>query len=272
MTQPETGKKLADLRKDKGLTQEQLAEKCKVNVRTIQRIESGEVMPRSSTLRLIIEALEHDWQSFSREIDPETSTVAQQPKPSILKNLQIAWIAGIVYFMLGFPESLTEMAAQYGGSFTPGPWLYGIIKVFTMITFLFFIRGFIIAGTLNRKTLLTLSAYIYLCVLLIDYSIDIVMYSSDSTWTIMDGIVVKGITYGFTAILFGIGLIRMEDISGRVAVAAGILEIAIGITFLTIIFFMAGLVLMVPAEILEIYILFKYTESLRSVKVNHVPV
>lgn len=38
MKQPELGKKISELRKAKGLTQEELVEKCNLNVRTIQRI------------------------------------------------------------------------------------------------------------------------------------------------------------------------------------------------------------------------------------------
>ncbi|MBU2905203.1 helix-turn-helix domain-containing protein [Arenibacter algicola] len=56
--QPDLGKKIADLRKEKGLTQEELVAKCNLNVRTLQRIESGEVMPRTYTIRLIFEALD----------------------------------------------------------------------------------------------------------------------------------------------------------------------------------------------------------------------
>ncbi len=44
-------------RKRKGLTQEQLAEAANVTVRTIQRIESGESMPRAYTLKTIATAL-----------------------------------------------------------------------------------------------------------------------------------------------------------------------------------------------------------------------
>jgi transcriptional regulator with XRE-family HTH domain len=43
MKQPELGRKIAELRKAKGLTQEELVEKCNIRVRTLQRIESGEV-------------------------------------------------------------------------------------------------------------------------------------------------------------------------------------------------------------------------------------
>ncbi len=54
-------KKIAELRKAKGLTQEELVDKCNLNVRTLQRIESGEVTPRTYTLRLIFEALEYSF-------------------------------------------------------------------------------------------------------------------------------------------------------------------------------------------------------------------
>ena len=56
--QPELGKKISDLRKDKGLTQEELVAKCNLSVRTLQRIEAGEVTPRPITIKLIFEALE----------------------------------------------------------------------------------------------------------------------------------------------------------------------------------------------------------------------
>jgi transcriptional regulator with XRE-family HTH domain len=60
--QPELGKKISDLRKAKGLTQEELVDKCNLNVRTLQRIESGEVTPRTYTIRLIFEALDFSFE------------------------------------------------------------------------------------------------------------------------------------------------------------------------------------------------------------------
>lgn len=52
------GNKIIYFRKLKGITQELLSEKTGLNVRTIQRIESGEVDPRLYTLKSIAEALE----------------------------------------------------------------------------------------------------------------------------------------------------------------------------------------------------------------------
>lgn len=61
MKQPELGLKIAELRLAKNLTQEQLAEACEVSTRTIQRIESGEVDPRTYTLSMLSTTLEFNF-------------------------------------------------------------------------------------------------------------------------------------------------------------------------------------------------------------------
>ena len=61
MNQPDLGLKIADLRQQKGLTQEKLAEYCEVSTRTIQRIESGEVEPRAFTRNSLSNILAFDF-------------------------------------------------------------------------------------------------------------------------------------------------------------------------------------------------------------------
>lgn len=61
MNQPELGKKILELRLSKGLTQNELADKCNVSLRTIQRIELAEVTPRSFTVKSIFSVLEYDF-------------------------------------------------------------------------------------------------------------------------------------------------------------------------------------------------------------------
>jgi len=61
MNQPNLGLKVAELRQQKTLTQEKLAEMCEVSARTIQRIESGEVDPRAYTLYCLGTALDFDF-------------------------------------------------------------------------------------------------------------------------------------------------------------------------------------------------------------------
>ncbi len=60
MKQPELGLKVAQLRAEKGFTQEELAEYCEVTTRTIQRIEAGEVEPRVYTRNNLSNVLEFD--------------------------------------------------------------------------------------------------------------------------------------------------------------------------------------------------------------------
>ncbi|WP_146035300.1 helix-turn-helix domain-containing protein, partial [Formosa algae] len=49
--------KIKDLRNRKGFSQEQLAEESKISLRTVQRIEKGESIPRGDTLIKLTQAL-----------------------------------------------------------------------------------------------------------------------------------------------------------------------------------------------------------------------
>jgi transcriptional regulator with XRE-family HTH domain len=51
------GRRIHQIRKEKGMTQEQLAARAGINLRTLQRIEKGDTEPRGNTLRLLSNAL-----------------------------------------------------------------------------------------------------------------------------------------------------------------------------------------------------------------------
>src|SRR5690606_18323924 len=80
----------------KGLTQEDLVERCNINVRTIQRIEAGEVSPRSYTLKLILEALGYDLNQMKQEFDWHEKNAIQPPK-HFSKIMNLAFWIGIVF-------------------------------------------------------------------------------------------------------------------------------------------------------------------------------
>lgn len=61
MNQTEFGQLIKSKREAKKLTQEDLATQCQVNIRTIQRIEMGEVIPRFYTLKQLSATLEYDF-------------------------------------------------------------------------------------------------------------------------------------------------------------------------------------------------------------------
>ncbi|MBC8756261.1 helix-turn-helix domain-containing protein [Kordia sp. YSTF-M3] len=84
--QPALGKKIADQRRAKGFTQEELVEKCNINVRTLQRIEAGEVTPRISTIKLIFEALEIEFEN-AVALNSSEDTIAKKPQNHFLELL-----------------------------------------------------------------------------------------------------------------------------------------------------------------------------------------
>lgn len=91
MKQPELGLKILDVRQTKGLTQEELATLCNINVRTLQRIESGEVEPRGSTIRLISKALDFDFVRLSSNNDAEADAKEDNAiKSDYMRNLETA--------------------------------------------------------------------------------------------------------------------------------------------------------------------------------------
>lgn len=88
MKQPELGKRIIELRKKKGFTQEELVEKCNLNVRTLQRIESGEVNPRGYTIKIIYAALEYDASNSSLDKEYNAKTYLKNEIKKVDKQLQ----------------------------------------------------------------------------------------------------------------------------------------------------------------------------------------
>ena len=93
-----TGKIIKDLRVKKGMTQEELAEKTELSTRTIQRIENGEVAPRSYTLQVIAKALEVDFSIF---VEDEATGLAENNDNIILGFLHLSGL-----LLLFFPTFL----------------------------------------------------------------------------------------------------------------------------------------------------------------------
>ena len=68
-------KNLVYQRKLKGFTQEELAERTQVTVRTIQRIEKGDVNPHLQTVKLLAAALDVDVDDLLPLEDPKEEAV-----------------------------------------------------------------------------------------------------------------------------------------------------------------------------------------------------
>ncbi|MCF2494448.1 helix-turn-helix domain-containing protein [Dyadobacter chenhuakuii] len=75
------------LRKSKGLSQEALAENAGINLRTLQRIETGNAIPRGETLRLLARALDVSVQELSVFVDESPFVMDEDPGFLKLMNL-----------------------------------------------------------------------------------------------------------------------------------------------------------------------------------------
>ena len=111
MKQPALGQKILELRQQKGLTQEELVEQCNISVRTIQRIEAGETMPRVYTIKNILSALGRDLDDLRADSVFETKVkkamfikIDDNKDASFLINqLHIGWVAAVSYTHLTLP-------------------------------------------------------------------------------------------------------------------------------------------------------------------------
>lgn len=274
MIQPDLGKKIAELRKSRGLTQEELVELCNISVRTLQRIETGEVTPRSYTVKTILGALDYDLSRLSEEArDARTGAwweklllVGDGLKSSTVKDvrrLNLAWIAGVVYFFLGFPESVAEYFRIAEGELIFSRPVYIALKVACFVSYFFFIRGFVVVGSLSKSALLKITAILLICAtaVMIGYDIASVFYDAGERMFLLPGF---SISFGALGFAFGIALFMVRNSLGYAAAFAGIFEVLAACFFMTVVLSLVGLVLLTPAEILEIILLYKAAEKLKA--------
>ena len=92
----ETGKLIRELRLKKGMTQEELADKTEVSTRTIQRIENGDVDPRSYTLQMIAKALEVDFSLFVNTKTDKSDNTIQDTENNWLAFLHLSGVIPIL--------------------------------------------------------------------------------------------------------------------------------------------------------------------------------
>jgi transcriptional regulator with XRE-family HTH domain len=276
MKQPDLGRKISELRKAKGLTQEELVEKCNISVRTLQRIETGEVTPRSYTVKTILAALDYDLSTIAEDestvlqsmvgkfkqylfLDVDMNTSADV----ITQQLNIAWILGLLYFLIGFFEGAAEYFRFEENRLIFSTPVYVAIKLSYLITHIFFLRGFILLGGLFKNYLLRITSYILIFgnILIIGYDIASMFYDSIERQYILGS---EAVVFGCIGILYGISLRRLRKSLGAVAAYAGVFEILAGCFFLTVVLSFIGFIVLVPAELFEILVLYKSVDIIKS--------
>lgn len=272
MKQLELGRKILALRQEKGLTQEELVAQCNISVRTIQRIEAGEVTPRSYTVKTILDALDYDLASLKEETEHPAQTEIKElllldvedtkEASYLIQHLNIAWIAGIVFFIITIPEIYADFMLVTEGEYIFNTTFYVILKVLVITSAVFFYRGLTMVGKLFQNYLLRISALLILILCVIFYLTDIVaVYIGIIDYTYI--VVTESISFGIVGILFGIGLLRLKGPLQTLGIVAGVLEITAAVTYLTIILGPVGIIIWSAAIIIEIILLYRGIEVVK---------
>ncbi len=264
MQQPELGRRLTALRKERNFTQEELVEKSHVSVRTIQRIESGEVLPRMSTVKILLEALGENYESFSTQ-PPQVMETQKNFLPNAKRNiLLVAALAGAVYLVsqiiLGAMD-IAWIASDGGWKFSINA-IYTSLTVLMVISYVLFARGFIALSTIFENTLLKVVMYMLIIATGGMGILDVTSLSVEDVASLWLPYAVAAILFGALSIAFGVALIRLQDSMGELSRIAGILEIIVGCMLVTVVLFFVTYVILIPAVVVEILVLYRGYEYL----------
>ncbi|MDN4165896.1 helix-turn-helix transcriptional regulator [Cytophagales bacterium LB-30] len=262
MKQPDLGNRLSALRKEKNLTQEELVEKSHVSVRTIQRIEAGEVIPRVSTVKILLAAMGESPEQF---FHPKTKTMENQSASSFSRGpLLISMMAGAIYLLVEIILGVMDFA-WLTKTDNWSQWMnfvYISLTVTMIITYALFMRGFIALSTVFENGLLKVGTYLMMGAILALGILDISTLWAEDAERFGLAYMLASVLIGTLSLVFGIGLLRLQDGMGELSRVAGVLEIIIGCALITVILFFIGHVVMIPAVVVEIILLYRGYEYL----------
>ncbi|GHC43207.1 helix-turn-helix domain-containing protein [Ulvibacter litoralis] len=270
MRQPELGQKIQELRKQKGLTQEELVDLCNINVRTIQRIEAGEVTPRSYTLKSIFNVLDFDFNELKTASETDTKNnnsifpeiINSRQAAFFQTHLNIAWICGLIYFLTGFVEFAVDYARFYEEDLILGKGGYISLKFIILACYMYFIHGFYIVGKIFNEYLLKIAALALIVINVVFYLYDMISLYHELFY-IEYVVLIHSLFYGLAGLLFGFVLLRIAPSTGKLATVTGGLKIASSFFFVTIFLVWLGYLFLIPAVFLQIVLLYKIRELVK---------
>ncbi|WP_162417848.1 helix-turn-helix domain-containing protein [Cyclobacterium roseum] len=218
MKQPSLGIKIAGLRKAKGITQEDLVERCNLNVRTLQRIEAGEVQPRSHTIKALFEALGHSWEEESIKANSEILSPV---------FIYLAMASGIIYFFLAYFDIAMEIEwMETDEKMVSYPLV--LIKVFTFLTYTGFLLGWLALEKHFPNFILRIALWVMIGSNLIWYCFDLFAIFSPQL-SMESYYLVKVMGFGAAYAFLGAGYLGYGEPWGTITKVIGALGLVAGI-------------------------------------------
>jgi transcriptional regulator with XRE-family HTH domain len=242
MKQQQFGARITMLRNVNNMTQKELAEACNVDIRTIQRIEAGEVAPRKYTVKLLAKALKvevedlNDTGNRMKEIQPLT---------------RVFYIAGIIFTINYIPVIYQVVNGEFGF------YIHSLLLLIYIGSFIFLSKGFYHLGKQSNNQVLASSALLSMVLLPLLNLIDLFKFSAFAFGNA--SVVFTAVC--INAIFFGIGLLmesnsrlylsRFYKIAGVITFVQTGLFLSLDFDFITV-----GLVLSAFCNVLMTYILY----------------
>jgi hypothetical protein len=140
--------------------------------------------------------------------------------------------------------------------------IYTGLTVVMVISYALFARGFIALSTVFENTLLKAVAYMLITATAGLGILDVTTLSAEDVESLWFPYTVAALVFGALSIVFGVSLIRLQDGMGELSRIAGILEIVTGCLLVTVVLFFITYVIMIPAVVVEILVLYRGYEYL----------
>lgn len=85
-------------------------------------------------------------------------------------------------------------------------------------------------------------------------------------------LVTEALIFGALGIVLGIAFIRLNKTHGSIAMVAGVFELIAGFFLITVILALLGLVVLLPAILLEIILIYKTVEIIKEKQVSRIEI
>ncbi len=177
------------------------------------------------------------------------------------KEIRTAGIFGIINLIITIPILAIEVLKSL--KIITGEYVvfYVIAYLIYIVTYVLFIRGFVLVGKkLDLSFLINMSH-----LLIVGSIIWTVIQMFTPIFPQLEGLLYQIIVlfvFGAISIPFGISLLKLKKKFGGIATGAGVLNIIIGASLVTVLLSFIGVFLFFPAYILEIILLFNASKKL----------
>lgn len=179
------------------------------------------------------------------------------------KTIKYAGVAGIFSIILAIPityfEILKSLNKLEGNLIS----LYIFVLLVSLILYIVFLYGFKIIGDKFSNNLLKLTSVIWGITAIIYYGYIILSLLSPSLESNLVSILAV-VIFGIVGIPFGIALLKLKAQFGSLAKGAGIITIIIGVSCVSVILLLLGLILLIPFYILTSMILFRAAKKIET--------